>query len=1099
MASAHPHHAAAILAVTLALLAPIIAAQGPSCTGGGLWVTASLPWADDGSYVDVPVVLCSSTQPEFIGDMSGASDHMPHVDYFDPELAVTWGWSPPDDVVTDWGTTGGLDQCFFTNSWAIRLSGESEGSAVFPEYTYTYAILDDGWVDYGAAPTSADDSATFLVDIYCWDYAEFSVSFSFEFSCGRFVNSTVDGEPAYFENFYYERNSFELRWLCYWPGCTDWCDEHGTCLWVYGVCECDPLWAGPDCVMQYSMEDTLCPSDPVIAQYYVPPLIYGEYDLAGLQVYDVNAVTNSEIQDWRYLLTWTTWYNPNDPNIELGVAGTGQFPSFLSPSVWAFIVRDSGGWVLLEYDVVVLDYTECGYTQDEVDCETGQNDCNAETDNGACYDNKCWCNGGYYWFDCSRGCPSFTKIHESTGLIPGDAYYNKSDPMRGAAYMHYLNKVECRWFVDVGKKYDKILFEFEFIAFWGDTVAIYYSDSKGNQGDLVRMYSWSPSAADLAPITIESTKILVVMSSDNQMTDIGFAMNFTAQKEPLPSFAIGIIVVVLGIVGVVGLGAAGAGLVFFAKRQRRLAQAARNAPAEKMPAMTKEEIAAVLAKTSERDEHLTEVGLGLDKPTLTFGLAESDACPVMQQLDDELVVMNRSKRRMHYCFYVANTPHLMELSITPGTGFIPSRSAVRVKVKFILKYTTHYEHPVKLEMKPANAKEGEEEIETLWVMVKLEGAVSERIDPEEVMLDPLPIASGGFGSVFGGVYRTQMVAVKILKHQEAFREAEMNDFNEECELMKRLRHPYIVTFIGASHIPGKLCICTELIERGSLGSYLDSDVDIPYVLILKFALNAAEAMAFLHKNNILFRDFKAGNLLLVSTALDAPVNCKLTDFGTARNVENPGQINNYTCGLGTPVYMAPELLTTKPYNSKVDVFSFGICLWEMWMRDEPWADVPCWDIPRKVAGGARPEFDEECPQNYSSLAIKCWAQEIESRPEFETIATTVGSMLEEISPEVAAIKADATNATAGDPAAIGKVNVKQLSRRRTRTRTRTGDGKSHSGMISMSDDPEKAMQTADASKFNVVNQKDKDRLARGSVGITMTSATATTTTTSNNN
>lgn len=49
-------------------------------------------------------------------------------------------------------------------------------------------------------------------------------------------------------------------------------------------------------------------------------------------------------------------------------------------------------------------------------------------------------------------------------------------------------------------------------------------------------------------------------------------------------------------------------------------------------------------------------------------------------------------------------------------------------------------------------------------------------------------------------------------------------------------------------------MCTELIERGSLAKYLSSEADIPYQLILKFALNIAEAMAFLHKNKIIYRD-----------------------------------------------------------------------------------------------------------------------------------------------------------------------------------------------------------------------------------------------------
>ncbi|KAH3723046.1 Serine/threonine-protein kinase HT1 [Pelomyxa schiedti] len=242
-------------------------------------------------------------------------------------------------------------------------------------------------------------------------------------------------------------------------------------------------------------------------------------------------------------------------------------------------------------------------------------------------------------------------------------------------------------------------------------------------------------------------------------------------------------------------------------------------------------------------------------------------------------------------------------------------------------------------------------------------------------------------------------------------------------------------------------------------------------------------MSYLHKNNVLFRDLKCSNLLLISTAVDAPVNCKLTDFGTARNVENLALVKNYTCGLGTPVYMAPEVLSTKPYNFKVDIYSFGMCLWELWMRDELWAEVPCWDIPRKVAGGARPDFDEECPKQYTQLAQRCWAQNAEERPEFPDIATTLAQILEEARPDLLAHTqqpAAADDAEGGVSMAAATGSSKTVSRPRTR---RTKDFRRETAMLSMTGESNAGggADAADATGFKQVAGKDQQRLnaARG--------------------
>ena len=268
--------------------------------------------------------------------------------------------------------------------------------------------------------------------------------------------------------------------------------------------------------------------------------------------------------------------------------------------------------------------------------------------------------------------------------------------------------------------------------------------------------------------------------------------------------------------------------------------------------------------------------------------------------------------------------------------------------------------------------------------VHVEGAVSERLDPNEVVLSPEPLGVGAFGVVYPGRYRGRFVAVKVMSRQQDLLEQITADFEKEIDLYRRLHHPLIVDFVGASLIPGKLCMCTELIQRGSLEQLL-AEADVPLALQTKFALNIAEAVAFLHANNVLYRDLKPSNVMVVSTSPSSKVCCKIGDFGTARNVKDATELYTYTAGQGTPVYMAPEVLDVRPYNHKADVYSFAITLWQTATREKPWAAVPVWDVPARVIRGKRPPMPATLPADYAALIRRCWAPDPNARPSFAEI------------------------------------------------------------------------------------------------------------------
>ena len=119
------------------------------------------------------------------------------------------------------------------------------------------------------------------------------------------------------------------------------------------------------------------------------------------------------------------------------------------------------------------------------------------------------------------------------------------------------------------------------------------------------------------------------------------------------------------------------------------------------------------------------------------------------------------------------------------------------------------------------------------------------------------------------------------------------------------------------------CIITEYLANGSLRSYLHKleIKSLPLPQLVKFGLDIARGMEYIHSQKIVHRDLKPENVLI-----DKDFNLKVADFGIACDEENCDILGAET---GTYRWMAPEVLSRKPHGGKSDVYSFGLVLWEM--------------------------------------------------------------------------------------------------------------------------------------------------------------------------
>ncbi|EGG22512.1 RGS domain-containing protein [Cavenderia fasciculata] len=237
------------------------------------------------------------------------------------------------------------------------------------------------------------------------------------------------------------------------------------------------------------------------------------------------------------------------------------------------------------------------------------------------------------------------------------------------------------------------------------------------------------------------------------------------------------------------------------------------------------------------------------------------------------------------------------------------------------------------------------------------------------------IASGASGRVYAGYWKGKEVAVKVFGHElnVYFDEAE---YKREVALMTLLKHDNLVQCFGSGSYGNCYFHLTEFCSRGSLTEYLknpNSPLDLNTQL--NFALDIAHGMRYLHSMSVIHRDLKSMNILLTENG-----KLKIIDFGTSRLFNK-----QMTFMVGTQSWMAPEVFTSKSYTEKVDVYSFGIILWEIFTRRAPYDENVPFNTPFKVAKGERPEIPKETPSYVSNLIKKCWSHKPSHRPSFSKI------------------------------------------------------------------------------------------------------------------
>nr|CCA14253.1 protein kinase putative [Albugo laibachii Nc14] len=304
------------------------------------------------------------------------------------------------------------------------------------------------------------------------------------------------------------------------------------------------------------------------------------------------------------------------------------------------------------------------------------------------------------------------------------------------------------------------------------------------------------------------------------------------------------------------------------------------------------------------------------------------------------------------------------------------------------------------------------------------------------------IGEGPNGLTFKGSYRGSVVAVKKMKMlsipvKQSAKEAMETALEIEATRMGSLRHPNTVLFMGACLDGDYFCVVTEYCTRGSLFNVLhtrrdshklsyshkdaqnhykaihdDSNrqnrtkkaVKLKSALRLRLALGAARGLLYLHLADppLVHAQLKSTNILV-----DDSWNAKLADFGTGRIADAVGFDPRDSCSGDVEApslrWTAPEILkygeervlrgkhmSDESCPQAVDVYSFGIILWELMTGELPFAELKSnKEIARVVLSGERPPVPSKCSIEWQELITRCWSARASRRPTAADIVSTL--------------------------------------------------------------------------------------------------------------
>ncbi|NWI08594.1 MOS kinase, partial [Crypturellus soui] len=264
-----------------------------------------------------------------------------------------------------------------------------------------------------------------------------------------------------------------------------------------------------------------------------------------------------------------------------------------------------------------------------------------------------------------------------------------------------------------------------------------------------------------------------------------------------------------------------------------------------------------------------------------------------------------------------------------------------------------------------------------------------------------PLGSGGFGSVYKATYRGATVAVKQVKKSSKNRLASRQSFWAELNVA-RLQHANVVRVVAAS-----TCAPASQNSLGTIIMEYVGNITLHHVIYgtsdawtqgeddeggcgrkalsveetVCYSCDILAGLAFLHSQGIVHLDLKPANVFITEQGV-----CKIGDFGCSQKLGDSLSPSPQVCQQGgTYTHRAPELLKGERVTAKADIYSFGITLWQMVTREQPYEGERQYVLYAVVAYGLRPPLGAAAfggapaGRRLRSIISSCWKADAEER------------------------------------------------------------------------------------------------------------------------
>ncbi|ELP84301.1 protein serine/threonine kinase, putative [Entamoeba invadens IP1] len=377
-----------------------------------------------------------------------------------------------------------------------------------------------------------------------------------------------------------------------------------------------------------------------------------------------------------------------------------------------------------------------------------------------------------------------------------------------------------------------------------------------------------------------------------------------------------------------------------------------------------------LFKMNKSNITFRDLGDGILSNCDTMEITRNEPFDIDSEQCQLFCIGNTNKRQVKIQLTVKEESLKYKIRFDPPVIIIPHGYACELRMYITVFCTTH----IKEEIALCCNFHGEELIKNIKFEAKTK--VSSRLDPDELH-EVKKIGEGTFGVVFIGDFRGNKVAIKKMKNTSS--DEMYFEFEKEISMLDKMRSDYVIHFYGAVYLPGKVSMVTEFAAYGSLYGYRTKTrrEEVMMKLRVKFMIDLGRGLIYLHGCGVLHRDIKPDNLLVMSVNANDTVNAKLTDFGTSRGYSLMMTNMTFTKGVGTPIYMAPEILEKRYYTKSADVYSYGITLYEClswkdpYPGDDPKFKYP-WNVADYVVKCGRPEKCECLTAEMYQLMNESW-------------------------------------------------------------------------------------------------------------------------------